>query len=53
MENLGTNEILVPLDYSENYNSEKQDEIQGAYFGCCFITCVIKGRTYSAIKVCF
>ena len=31
--NLQTNEILIHLDYSENYKSKQQNAIQSAYFG--------------------
>ena len=32
-EGLSTNEMIVHLDYSENYKSTQQNEIQSAYFG--------------------
>ena len=32
-ENISTNEMIVHLDYSENYKSTQQNEIQSAYFG--------------------
>ena len=44
--NLKENEIIVHVDYSENYNNKEQDEIQSAYFGhstfsiftaCCYL----------------
>ena len=31
--NIKVNEVLVHLDYSENYKSQDQKEIQSAYFG--------------------
>ena len=31
------NEVLIQIDYSENYANQNQNEIQGAYFGqSCF-----------------
>ena len=44
-ENLKTNEFIIHVDYSENYEDTEQDEIQSAYFGhnsfsiftaCCY-----------------
>ena len=44
-ENLKTNEFIIHVDYSENYEDKEQDEIQSAYFGhnsfsiftaCCY-----------------
>ena len=32
-ENLKTNEFMIHVDYSENYEDKEQDEIQSAYFG--------------------
>ena len=32
-ENLGDNEVLLQVDYSENYSNKDQQEIQSAYFG--------------------
>ena len=32
-ENLKTNEFIIHVDYSENYEDKEQDEIQSAYFG--------------------
>ena len=32
-ENLKTTELLIQVDYSENYKNRDQDEIQTAYFG--------------------
>ena len=43
--NLKTNEFIIHVDYSENYEDKEQDEIQSAYFGhnsfsiftvCCY-----------------
>ena len=31
--NIKVNEVLIHLDYSENYESQDQNEIQNAYFG--------------------
>ena len=31
--NIKVNEVLIHLDYSENYKSQDQNEIQSAYFG--------------------
>ena len=42
-ENLQENEVILHVDYSENYNNTQQDEIQSAYFGnstfSIFTTC--------------
>ena len=44
-ENLKTNEFIIHVDYSENYEDKEQEEIQSAYFGhnsfsiftaCCY-----------------
>ena len=44
--NLGKNDLLVHVDYSENYENKQQREIQSAYFGhttfsiftaCCYL----------------
>ena len=32
-ENLSINEMIVHLDYSENYKSTQQNDIQSPYFG--------------------
>ena len=33
IDNLEEGEILVHVDYSENYNNKQQDEIKSAYYG--------------------
>ena len=41
--NIKVNEVLIHLDYSENYKSQDQNDIQNAYFGrasfSLFIAC--------------